>query len=433
MKRIILILIVIGLLALVFGYFGSGKHADIPPISDVSIDQAELIARGRDVAIASDCVACHTLPHGAPFAGGMEFHSPFGLIMATNITPDPTYGIGTYSREDFFRAVKHGYSKNVGNLYPAMPYTSYRLLADQDMDAMWAYFQSIDPIAVPNKPNDLMFPANIRFSLGFWNQMFFDDSDFQQDPQKSEQWNRGKYLVESAGHCGECHTPRNFAFAMKPDEALRGEVLEGWTAVDITTAELTEQGWTADDMNRFLATGQSPLGITFESMYMVVDHSLSQIDTADIAAITAFLLDQQSVEFSSDPENVRQIPHDYLSDTEKSLPGYSTYMSYCAGCHGVDGLGKPDSVVVLNRNSIYSSDSAFNAIAVVLRGLPGKHQSLTQGSYAMPAFADDISDREIAELVNFARQVWGGSNPDIVGAAQVNEVRELLQEEGWLQ
>lgn len=434
MKNIIMIGFVAGIFALTFVYLGSGKNAEITPLSSEWVSNDAQIERGRQVAIEGDCVACHTAPNGAPFAGGVHFASPFGDIYSTNITPDTTYGIGGYSREDFYRAVKYGYSKNVGNLYPAMPYTSYRKLNNNDMDALWAYFQSVKPISEPNIDNDLIFPANIRFGLGGWNQLFFDDSDFSADPHKSDQWNQGKYFVEAAGHCGECHTPRNFAFAMNPDQALEGAVLEGWNAMNITSGELTKQGWTVEELNQFLKQGESKMGITFDSMFMVVNHSLSHMTQDDFNAISAYLLDLDEV---STPETAAKNQADnnerhYLTESEKSLAGYDTYVNFCAGCHGVDGLGKPNAVVALNHNSTFSANSPYNAVAVILRGLPSKQQSLTKGSVAMSNFNMQVSDAQVAELVNFARAAWGNQPDSNVDATMVNTIRKQLEKEGYL-
>ncbi|MCL1123275.1 cytochrome c [Shewanella surugensis] len=437
MKNIFMIGVLAGIFALTFVYLGSGKDAKIPPLASQWIVNDTVIERGRQVAIEGDCVACHTAPNGAPFAGGVHFASPFGDIYSTNITPDLTHGIGGYTREDFYRAVKYGYSKNVGNLYPAMPYTSYRKLNDEDMNALWAYFQSVTPIAEPNISNDLIFPANIRFGLGGWNQLFFDDSNFSADPHKSEQWNQGKYFVEAAGHCGECHTPRNFAFAMKPDQALEGALLEGWNAMNITSGELKNQGWTAQELNQFLKQGESKLGITFDSMFMVVNHSLSHMTQDDFNAISAYLLDLDNVNTpvmadQTATTTAANKQRHYLTDSEKSLAGYKTYVNYCAGCHGVDGLGKPNAVVALDLNSTFSANSPYNSIAVILRGLPSKRQSVTKGSVAMSSFNNQVSDKQVAELVNFARAAWGNQPESTVDAKMVTDIRQTLENEGYL-
>ncbi|WP_299492434.1 cytochrome c [uncultured Shewanella sp.] len=434
MKNIIMIGFIAGIFALSFVYLGSGENAVVAPSAKALVKSDGLIERGRQVAIESDCVACHTTPNGASFAGGVHFASPFGDIYSTNITPDPTYGIGGYNREDFYRAVKYGYSKNVGNLYPAMPYTSYRKLNDADMDALWVYFQSVKPVATPNINNDLIFPANIRFGLGGWNQLFFDDSDFSPNPNKSVQWNQGKYFVEAAGHCGECHTPRNFAFAMEPEKALEGAILEGWNAMNITSGELKRQGWTVEELNQFLKHGESKLGITFDSMFMVVNHSLSHMTQDDFNAISAYLLDLDEVKTpqSINSTFVAMNAPRYLNDDEKSLPGFETYVNYCAGCHGIDGLGKPNAVVALSNNSTFSADSPYNAVAVILRGLPSKQQSLTKGSVAMSNFDKQVTDAEIAQLVNFARVTWGSQTDSNVDAAMVKAIRKQLEKEGYL-
>lgn len=409
MKKLIIIGLAFGLAAVIFIYFGSGKLANVASAAPQSKPVNLAVARGREVAIESDCVACHTGPSGAPFAGGVAFDSPFGMIYSTNITPDKQHGIGFYQREDFYRAVKWGYSSKVGNLYPAMPFTSYRKLNDEDVDALWAYFQSIKPIAEPNKENDLIFPANIRFFLGGWNQLFFDNSDFIADGSRSEQWNKGKYFVEGAGHCGECHTPRNLLFAMEPSKALQGEFLEGWQAGDITPKELKAQGWTSKDLVDLLKTGESRKGSTYENMYLVVNHSLSHMPNKDLAAISAYLLDKDQVSVAeiTDSSPLQPIKRVYLSQEDKTLPGYQTYVNYCAGCHGLDGLGKPEAVIALNQNSAFTAKSPYNSIAVILRGLPSKRQSQTRGTVSMSSFNAQVPDQQVAELVNFARQIWG--------------------------
>ncbi|MCL1056761.1 c-type cytochrome [Shewanella gelidimarina] len=434
MKKLIIIGLALGLAAVIFIYFGSGKLANVASAAHQSETVDIIVERGRQVAIESDCVACHTGPSGAPFAGGVAFDSPFGMIYSTNITPDKQYGIGLYQREDFYRAVKWGYSSKVGNLYPAMPFTSYRKLNDEDLDALWAYFQSIKPIAEPNSANDLIFPANIRFFLGGWNQLFFDDSDFINDTNRSEQWNKGKYFVEAAGHCGECHTPRNLLFAMQPDKALQGEFLEGWQAGDITAKELKSQGWNAKDLVDLLKMGESRKGSTYENMYLVVNHSLSHMPNEDLAAISGYLLDKDQVSIaevtgSSDLQPIERV---YLSQEDKTLSGYQTYVDYCAGCHGLDGLGKPEAVVALHQNSAFTAQSPYNSIAVILRGLPSKRQSQTRGVVSMSSFNAQVSDQQVAELVNFARQVWGAQKDAKVNNDMVKEIREKLDKEGYL-
>jgi len=429
MKKIISFSFIIILAAvLLFIYYGSGRHAEIPAQKESTLTLEQKIKRGKAVAYEGDCLACHTTEGGADYSGGLEFDTPFGALYSTNITQDELYGIGNYSREDFYRAVKYGYSKNNGNLYPAMPYTSYRKLSDADMDALWAYMKTIKAIPVSNIDNDIMFPANIRFTLGTWNQLFFDDTDFKPDTSKSEQWNEGKYLVEAAGHCGECHTPRNLAYAMKTEQALEGQVLEGWNAVSITPEALKNNDWTLSSLTDFFATGNSEQGTTFGGMKLVIQESLSHLTPEQRLAMSVYLLDlkQEEVEVSLPPSR------GYLSDEKKSEKGYSTYAAYCSGCHGADGLGKPNAVVALDKNSIFNDTSTFNAIAVVLRGLPKQQESLVKGSVAMTSFSDSISDQDVADLVNFANTTWGNKTSSNITASEVKDVREQLDDDGYL-
>ncbi|MEW6997147.1 cytochrome c [Colwelliaceae bacterium BS250] len=427
MKKIIGLIIIV-LTALIFIEYGSGKHAQIPVAKESTRNLEQNIARGKAVAIEADCLACHTVEHGGDYAGGLHFATPFGDLYSTNITQDKQSGIGNYNREDFYHAVKYGYSKNIGNLYPAMPYTSYRKLSDDDMDALWAYMQTIKAIPTPNVPNQLMFPTNIRFTLGTWNQFFFDDTNFQPVANKSEQWNEGKYLVEAAGHCGECHSPRNLGFAIKSEKILQGAIVEGWNAVPITAEGLTKNGWTLHSLTQFFETGNSPQGTTFGGMLLVIRESLSHLTHEQRLAMSIYLLDLEPTELNITSKSKRV----HLSKKQKSQPGYSTYATYCAGCHGVSGLGKPNAVIQLSENTIFTEDSPFNAIAVVLRGLPKQQDNLLEGSVAMTSFTETIEDQELANLVNFAKTTWGNKTNSNITAADVKQVRQQLAKEGYL-
>jgi mono/diheme cytochrome c family protein len=213
--------IVLALLALLvlgcvfFGLFEKSvvaKDVDQP----LSPEQMKTLAvRGAYVAVAADCYACHTAKGGAPWAGGLPFATPFGTIYATNISPDKEHGIGNWTRAEFHRAVRDGVGKGDTHLYPAMPYASYRLMTAEDVDAVYAYLMSRPPMKVANKPNDLNFPFNIRRVLTFWNLVNLPADMPPLDAARSEIWNRGRYVVDALGHCGECHTPRNIMQGMK--------------------------------------------------------------------------------------------------------------------------------------------------------------------------------------------------------------------------
>jgi mono/diheme cytochrome c family protein len=205
--------------------------------ADEHVNNSGDIERGAYLMKIGDCVACHTAVGGRELAGGLPFETPFGAVYSTNITSDKETGIGKYSYEDFFDAMHHGVGIN-GNLYPAMPYTSYSLLTDEDTQAIYAYLMDTKPIKQANLDNDVYFPFNVRFGLKAWNLVAHDAKKFTPKKDKSERWNRGNYLVNALGHCAECHTPRDSLFAMEQDKHFQGAIIEGLEASNITPAEL---------------------------------------------------------------------------------------------------------------------------------------------------------------------------------------------------
>ncbi|MEA3149591.1 MAG: hypothetical protein QOD56_530, partial [Gammaproteobacteria bacterium] len=174
---------------------------------------ADVLARGEYLTRAADCAACHTVPDAhRPFAGGVAFKLPIGTIYSSNITADTTNGIGGWSDDEFVRAVREGVRNDGQHLYPAFPYTSYTQLSRSDVLAIKAYLLSLPAIKQANRANDLGFPFNQRWAMGFWNAAFFKSQRFAADPSKPADWNSGAYLATALGHCAECHTPRNLGF-----------------------------------------------------------------------------------------------------------------------------------------------------------------------------------------------------------------------------
>lgn len=191
---------------------GTPKHAAPPAVQDPPAVDTVLLARGEYVAQAAGCIGCHTATGGgAPFAGGLRVGSPFGTIETSNITPDPRYGIGRYSYADFERAVRHGVAPGGKALYPVMPYPEFSKMSDDDLRALYAYLMHrVPPVAEPNRPADVAFPFNQRWTLYGWQFMFMPRGGFKSSAADDAQWTRGAYLVQSLGHCGACHTPRGW-------------------------------------------------------------------------------------------------------------------------------------------------------------------------------------------------------------------------------
>lgn len=389
------------------------------------VAQEDSVERGRYLARAADCVACHTAEDGMAYAGGRPFHTPFGTLYSTNITPDKDTGIGNYSLPQFDAAVRRGKSPH-GNLYPAMPYTSYYHISDRDIAALYQYFMQLPPLESRPPKNKLMFPANIRWGLSFWNWLYFDPQrPLPAAEEKDPEWRRGQYLVHALGHCGECHTPRNFAQAMERQRPLAGNVLEGWDAVDISARELQRQGWTREQLRRFLTSGSSERGTAFGEMASVVQHSLRHLNDEDMNAMLSYLLD------GADPAAVPS-PHNPAA-AEEYPSGRGDYIAYCAGCHGREGRGLTLAFAPpMNVNAGLRGRSPYNLIAVILRGLPEQRISRSEARAGMPGFSEELSDQRVAELVNFMRGAWGGDQ-EAVGADQVSEIRRGLVKDGYLE
>ncbi|MBC7212905.1 MAG: cytochrome c, partial [Pseudomonas sp.] len=252
-----------------------------------------LIKRGEYLARAADCMACHTAEGGAPYAGGLPIHSPFGTIYGTNITPDKQYGIGNYSSDEFFAALTEGKRKDGANLYPAMPYTSYHLVKREDSDAIHAYLMSVAPINRPAPQTSLSFPFNVRTGLVGWNLLYGKSVQLEEGKGNSEAWKRGQYMVEVLGHCGECHTPRNPIGALQQDKRLTGGLLLGYLAPSLLAQDLADRGWNHADLATFLKHGVSAQGSMFNEMYPVVHHSTQHLQDSDLSAMATYLLGDQ--------------------------------------------------------------------------------------------------------------------------------------------
>lgn len=248
------------------------------------------IARGKYLATAGDCVACHTAPGGKPFAGGLGLNTPFGTIYATNITPDKETGIGGWTDQQFMNAVRNGKGANGENLYPAMPYNVYAQVSDQDLKDIKAYLDSVPAVHYTGPKTDLPFPYNIRLMMMGWNLLFLNTAAFKADPAQSAQWNRGAYLVEGLGHCTSCHTPKNMLGADKMGVHLQGGELEGWLAPEITGN--TRQGiggWSDDELVHYLKTGANDKTVAAGPMAEAVHNSLQHLNDQDLTAIATYL------------------------------------------------------------------------------------------------------------------------------------------------
>ena len=393
-------------------------------------NQAQL-DKGLYLLRIGDCAACHTAPEGGELgAGGLGFHlPPMGTIHSTNISQDVQSGIGSYSYQEFYDVMKTGKGPH-GYLYPAMPYTSYKYVTDEDIEAIWALLKSINPRDRKNIRNTGVFAFDFRLPLTFWSLFFLGDDTLDYGSGQSSEWQRGKYLVMGLGHCGECHTPRNLVQAMDWNRAFKGNLIEGWQAPDISATTLYRQGWTAQEMAQFLQTGESGQGIAFAGMAEVIANSTRYLTDEDALAMAIYLLEGDATLGNTlDPE-ATPIERPGLTIEAYADPVYETYVVACGACHGEQGGGREGVAPPLERNSIFSLDDSYNSIAVVLRGLAPNNTSLDTNNTAMVRFFEIGTDNEIAELVTFVRTYFGGQ-PQKVTAGKVEKIRRALDRGGF--
>ena len=248
--------------------------------------------RGEYLANAAGCLGCHTdtKKDSAPYAGGRALQTPFGTFFGPNITPHPQAGLGRWSEADFIRAMRDGRRPDGANYYPAFPYPSFTRIAEADLRDLWAYLRSLPQVDRPSVPHDLGFFFRWRFLLWPWKWLFFTSGAFQPDPRATAVVNRGAYLVQALGHCGECHTPRNFLGGAKQSRFLGGAKLaKGDGAPNLTPTRLQKK-WSDGELRDFLASGLTPDGDEVsEAMGEVIRNSTGKLTPQDLAALIAYL------------------------------------------------------------------------------------------------------------------------------------------------
>lgn len=393
----------------------------------------DLIARGEYLAKAGDCIACHTEKNGRAFAGGLPMPIPYlGNIYSRNITPDKQTGIGNWSLAEFDRAVRYGISQDGRNLYPAMPYVSFAKITDEDMKALYIYFQyGVTAVEQANKPSTIAWPWNMRWPLQYWNWLFLPLKPYQPVAQQNEVWNRGAYLVQGLAHCGTCHTPRGLlmqeqALNERGAGYLAGAVLNGWQAYNITSATPAGIGhWTQEQLVQYLRTGSvARLAQAAGPMSDAVLHSFSQLTEADINAIATYIRSIPPVNNTAVSRFTQGKPAEVdvaLRSTAVSaeLNPQRLFLGACASCHQLSGTGSSDGYFPsLTHNSTVGAEQATNLIQVILKGIE-------RDKVLMPAFEQILTDEQIAALATFLVQQFGNPTLPTVTPEQVAELRKL--------
>jgi len=395
---------------------------------------AVTIARGRYLATAADCAGCHSVDSGPAFAGGVALKTPFGTLLTPNITPDRETGIGAWSDEQFYRALHLGVGVRGEHLYPLFPYDSYTKLRRDDVLAIKAYLFSLPAIHQVTPPQRLSFPFDQRWLLGWWNLLNFRAGEFQPNPTRSADWNRGAYLVEALADCGACHTPRNLTLGPQSDAQFAGAMVGSWRAYNITTDPVGGiADWSNAELTSYLATGVAAhKAEAVGPMADVVEHSLSLLPAQDIADIVSYmrlvpgirLRTQGQSRFSWGRLNNPVI--DIRGNENLEHPtGRTLYYGNCAACHGGNGGGTTDGAYPsLVHNTVVGASEANNLVMTMLAGV---HRTVQGHMVAMPAFGAVLSDAEIAALANYVLNSYGDPGIAHVDAAIVAAWRAEVQ------
>lgn len=404
--------------------------------ADAQPDPA-LIARGKYVAVAADCGACHrqTAENGAPFAGGYAIDSPMGRIIASNITPSKQFGIGNYTEQQFADALRKGVAADGSNLYPAMPYTAYQGMTDEDIRALYAYLMhDVKPVEqAPAEKTQLAFPFNIRQIMWGWNLLYRDDKPFTPQADLSAQLNRGKYLVDVLAHCSTCHTPRNMMMAEDGSRYLAGSPLGGWYAPNITPDKSGIGDWSQQDIVTYLKTGHlEGKAQAAGAMGEAVEHSFQYLPDTDLQAIAAWIQQVPAQQSPLAPGGDKPAATDInavisgqgdqasLADSA-TTDGAVLYSGACSSCHGRAGEGTKDNFYPsLTHNSAVAAATPNNLVMTIVDGI---HRKTRDADVGMPAFATELNNAQIASVTHYVRSHFAGIN-DALTADEVAQLRQ---------
>jgi mono/diheme cytochrome c family protein len=392
------------------------------PVADVPGQ----VAQGAYLARVGNCMACHTALGGKEYAGGRTLATPFGNIYSPNLTPDNRTGIGAWTADDFWRAIHNGRSKDGSFLYPAFPYPNYTRMSRSDSDALYSYFRTLAPVTQQNRGDELRFPYNQRLLLPIWRALYFRQGEYQADPAKGEEWNRGAYLVQGLGHCSACHAGRNALGGSIAEQGLGGGIIpmQNWFASSLASDAGTGLGeWDVADISELLQTGVSKRGTAAGPMAEVVSASLQHVSGADIHSMAVYLKSLPGSDVRSRGASVQ-----VTGDPGVILrQGAKLYEQHCAECHGVNGEGITAAYPRLAGNRAATADTPVNLVRMILNG---GYPPSTHGNprpYGMPPFGPSLSDAEVAAVASYVRASWN-NQAGLVSTVDVSRLRGVPAE-----
>jgi mono/diheme cytochrome c family protein len=380
------------------------------------------IARGQYLTQAADCQACHTAKGGIPFAGGRAFVLPFGTIYSLNLTPDKETGIGAWTDAKFLAALRKGVDDEGARLYPAMPYAAYTYMTDADALAILAYLRTLPAVRQAPRETRLAFPFDQRGLMGVWSALFNPNRRFEPNAERSPAWNRGAYLAEALGHCGDCHTPRNPMQALDNRRKYAGAVAAGWRAFNMTGDRLTGVGgWSDAELAQYLGQGHAAgRGAASGPMAEVVDLSLSRLTPSDLQALVTYVRTAPAINTPSQPAPIPgPAPAAHSQGAAGNPLGKQIFEGACASCHSWSGQGALTALATLNGSRAVNDPTATNVAQMVIEGA---RRQTAQGPAVMPAFGQAYSDAEIAAVANYVTARFG-AKPSKVTPDQVAKLR----------
>jgi mono/diheme cytochrome c family protein len=390
------------------------------------IDSTAQIEQGRYLALAGNCMVCHTTRDGTPMAGGRRIDTPFGGVYSSNLTPDPETGLGRWTPQDFWQAMHLGRSKEGRLLTPAFPYNHTSVVTREDSDAVFAWLNTLPPVATRQPPHTLVWPLGTQPALAVWRSLYFQPSPFVADKSQSAEWNRGAYLVQGLGHCAACHSPRNALGASGAVDDLSGGLMPvvNWYAPNLTRD--SESGMASTplpEIVRLLRTGASHTAQTNGPMGEVVQHSLQHLRETDLQAMALYL--QARAQSAPPPPAARSKPS--RISLQVANQGAKVYERQCLQCHGEQGAGVKTSsgevaYPALAGNRAVLLNDPTNLVQLVLYGGYGPATAGHPRPFGMPPALLELDDRDIAAVLTHLRTQWGNQAGEVT-PLQVNRIR----------
>ncbi|WP_423455251.1 c-type cytochrome [Ottowia sp. VDI28] len=417
MSRVIktIVLAVLALAVLLAGWLWHVNYNDGVDVSGTAepvaaaADLPALRERGAYLAKAGNCMACHTARGSEPWSGGRPFATPFGTLYSSNLTPDASTGLGQWSAAAFWRALHHGRSRDGRLLYPAFPYTHTTQIVRADSDALYAYLQSLPPVKAPAPAHQLSWPYGTQAALAVWRALYFQPGTYREDPKRSQEWNRGAYLVRGLAHCSACHAPRD-SLAGADWQDFSGSLMpaQGWYAPSLLSAHEAGVGdWPEQDIIRLLATGYARSASTSGPMAEVISQSTQYLNTADLSAMASYLKSLPQTKTASVPATTPGRLSGAITAGEK------IYEKNCAACHGSQGQGVENAYPPLAGNRMVTLPRTENLLQVLLYGGFGASTAGHPRPFGMPPFVLSLNDREIASVLSYIRNSWGNQAPEV--------------------